>query len=172
MRECVSALPLSPTPLSSPRICCGRSALVNLPPRWKTDQHLKQTYIDPAREQELGECNILIDLPEPEVQFDMSELQLKEVREVVRKARSSSAPGPSGNSYKVYKNCPKFLLGLWKILRVFWRRGRIPDQWRVAEGVWIPKEEDTTQLDQFCIISLLCIEAKIFLSTVTSVYLP
>ena len=42
--------------------------------------------------------------------FDMSELQLKEVREVIRKARASSAPGPSGTSYKVYKNCPKLLL--------------------------------------------------------------
>ena len=113
------------------------------------DQHLKQTYSDPAREQELGECNTLIEPPEPDVQFDMSELQLAEVREVVRKARASSAPGPSGTSYKVYKNCPKLLLRLCKILRVFWRRGRIPDQWRVAEGVWIPKEENSTQLDQF-----------------------
>ena len=52
------------------------------------NQHLKQTFSDPAREQELGECNILIDPPEPEVQFDMSELQLKEVREVVCKQRS------------------------------------------------------------------------------------
>ncbi|KAJ3614887.1 hypothetical protein NHX12_018456, partial [Muraenolepis orangiensis] len=98
---------------------------------------------------------------EAEVQFDMSELQLKEVREVVRKARASSAPGPSGTSYKVYKYCPKLLLRLWYILRVFWRRGRIPDQWRVAEGVWIPKEENSTQLDQFHIISLLCVEAKL-----------
>ncbi|XP_062283087.1 uncharacterized protein LOC133987658 [Scomber scombrus] len=131
------------------------------------DQHLKQTYSDPAREQELGECNTLIEPPEPDMQFDMSELQLAEVREVVRKARASSAPGPSGTSYKVYKNCPKLLLRLCKILRVFWRRGRIPDQWRVAEGVWIPKEENSTQLDQFRIISLLCVEAKIFFSAVS-----
>ncbi|KAJ3605586.1 hypothetical protein NHX12_027631 [Muraenolepis orangiensis] len=99
----------------------------------------------------------------------MSELQLKEVREVVRKARASSAPGPSGTSYKVYKYCPKLLLRLWYILRVFWRRGRIPDQWREAEGVWIPKEKNSTQLDQFRIISLLCVEAKVFFS---AVYLP
>lgn len=32
----------------------------------------------------------------------------------------------------------------------------------MAEGVWIPKDENSTQLDQFRIISLLCIEAKIF----------
>ena len=52
-------------------------------------------------------------------------------------------------------------------MRVFWRRGRIPDRWRVAEGVWIPKEENSTQQDQFRIISLLRVEGKIFLSTVS-----
>ncbi|KAJ8364106.1 hypothetical protein SKAU_G00129370 [Synaphobranchus kaupii] len=73
--------------------------------------------------------------------------------------------GPSGTSYKVYK---KRLRRLWKILRVFWRRGKIPEQWRVAEGVWIPKEENSTQIDQFRIISLLCVEAKVFFSAVSN----
>lgn len=86
----------------------------------------------------MEECNSLIDLPTPDLQFDISELQLEEVREVVCKARASSAPGPSSTSYKVYKNCPRLLLHLWKILQVFWRKGKIPEQWRVAVGVWIP----------------------------------
>ncbi|XP_063056077.1 uncharacterized protein LOC134450154 [Engraulis encrasicolus] len=131
------------------------------------DQHLAQMFSDPRREEALGECDILIDPPEPEVQFDMAELKLLEIKEVVHKARAGSAPGPSGTSYKVYKNCPKLLLRLWKILRVFWRKGKIPEQWRMAEGVWIPKEEGSTQLDQFRIISLLCIESKIFFSTIS-----
>lgn len=97
----------------------------------------------------------------------MTELQLKEVREIVHKARASSASGPSGTSYEVYKNCPKLLLRLWKTLRVFWRKGKIPDQWHAAEGVWIPKEENSTQLDQFRIISLLCVESKIFFSAIS-----
>lgn len=56
---------------------------------------------------------------------------------------------------------------LWKILRVIWRRSRIPEQWRVAEGVWIPKEGDSKKIDQFHIISL-CVEAKIFFSAVSN----
>lgn len=40
------------------------------------DQYPSMTYSDPKREQEFGECNILIDPPEPNVQFD-SELQPK-----------------------------------------------------------------------------------------------
>ncbi|KAL7869384.1 hypothetical protein AOLI_G00133720 [Acnodon oligacanthus] len=130
-------------------------------------QHLAQMYSDPGRELELGECNILLDPPEPEVQFNLSELQLKEVIEVIHKARARSALGPSDTSCKVYKTYPKPLLRLWKILRVFWRKGTIPEQWQVAEGVWIPKEQNSTQLDQFCIISLLCVEANIFFSAIS-----
>lgn len=113
------------------------------------NQYLSNTYSDPKREQDLGQCDILIDPPEPDTQFDLSELQLKEVIEVIRKARAGSALGPSNTSYKVYKNCRKLLFHLWKILRVIWRRGKIPEQWRWAEGVWIPKEENSTQIDQF-----------------------
>lgn len=92
------------------------------------NQYLSNTYSDPKREQDLGQCDILIDPPEPSTQFDLSELQLKEVIEVVPKARAGSAPGPSNTSYKVYKNCSKLLFHLWKILRVIWRRGKIPEQ--------------------------------------------
>ena len=66
------------------------------------------------RDQELGKCDALITPPEPVVAF---EPLLKEVQEVVRKARSRSAPGPSGTSYKVYKYCPKLLHWLWRILK-------------------------------------------------------
>lgn len=91
---------------------------------------------------------------------------MKEVQEVVRKARSSSAPGPSGIPYKVYKNCPLLLRRLWKIIRVIWRRGKVAQQWRFAEGVWIPKEKDSKKINQFRIISLLSVEGKIFFSIV------
>lgn len=64
---------------------------------------------------------------------------------------------------------PKLLLCLWKILCVIWRRSRIPEQWRVAEAVWIPKEENSKKIDQFhIIISLLCVEAKIYFSAVSN----
>lgn len=86
------------------------------------DQHLKMTYSE--REQELGECHILIEPIEPDVQFNMSELQLKEVRKVIHKARASSAPGPCSRSHKGYKNCTKLQLHLWKIRQVSGEGGR------------------------------------------------
>ena len=45
---------------------------------------------------------------------------------------------------------------------MIWRRGKVADQWRRAEGVWIPKEENSKNIEQFRIISLLDIEGKIF----------
>lgn len=65
----------------------------------------------------MGQCNILIHPPAPVTEFDNRELLLKEVQEVVKRARSSSAPGPSGVTYKVYKYCPLLLKQLWKIIK-------------------------------------------------------
>lgn len=47
---------------------------------------------------------------------------------------------------------------------MIWWRGRVADQWRCAEGVWIPKEENSKDIDQFRTISLLSTEGKIFFS--------
>lgn len=79
------------------RLTCSKDAI---------NDHLKATYSDSIREQSLGPCNALITPPEPSSDFDLKEPRLREVEELVRRARSSSAPGPSEVPYKVYKNCP------------------------------------------------------------------
>ncbi|KAJ8014696.1 hypothetical protein DPEC_G00018330 [Dallia pectoralis] len=130
------------------------------------DCHLRDNFGDGAREQDLGNCQYLIDPPAPTLDFDGKEPSWKEIQEVIKKARPGSAPGPSGVPYRVYKSCPKLQHGLWKILKVIWRRGKVAKQWRFAEGVWIPKEEESKTIDQFKIISLLSVEGKIFFSIV------
>ncbi len=130
------------------------------------NDHLKATYSDSIREQPLGSCDALITPPEPSSDFDLKEPRLRKVEEVMRTVRSSSAPGPSGVPYKVYKNCPKLLHRLWRVLKVIWRRGKIAQSWRYAEGVYIPKEEKSENIDQFRVISLLSVESKIFFSIV------
>ncbi len=81
--------------------------------------------------------------PPPTTEFNLRGPSLKEVEEIIKAAHSASTPGPSGVPYLVYKRCPELLRHLWKILKVIWRRGRVADQWRCAEGVWIPKEENS-----------------------------
>lgn len=46
----------------------------------------------------------------PQHEFDTSSTKLSEVREAHRKARSASAPGPSGVVYIIYKNAPDILM--------------------------------------------------------------
>ncbi|KAJ8333464.1 hypothetical protein SKAU_G00414720 [Synaphobranchus kaupii] len=133
----------------------------------EVDHFLNNTLSNPDREQELGPLRALLEIPSPTVEFNTRESTLKEVQEVVTAARASSAPGPSGVPYKVYKRCPELLRILWKILRVIWCRGTVADQWRQAEGVWIPKEENSTMLEQFRSISLLSVEGKIFFSVLS-----
>ncbi|KAJ8008617.1 hypothetical protein DPEC_G00106740 [Dallia pectoralis] len=126
----------------------------------------RDNFSDGAREQDLGNCQYLIDPPAPSLDFDGKEPSWKEIQEVIKKARASSAPGPSGVPYRVYKSCPKLQHRLWKILKVIWRRGKVAKQWRFAEGVWSPKEEESKTINQFRIISLLSVEGKIFFSIV------
>ena len=117
---------------------------------------------DPLNDQELERNHRLIPQKPPEFPFDMSMPTRKEIKEVVRAARSASAPSPSGVPYTVYKRCTGILQRLWKIIRVIWRRGRIVDLWRFTEGIWIPKEEASKSVDHFRIISLLNTENMIF----------
>ncbi|XP_061747756.1 uncharacterized protein LOC133545995, partial [Nerophis ophidion] len=139
----------------SGRLACSKA---------EVDHHLKQIYSDGCREQDLGPCRSLINPPTPTLDFNGKEPGWKEIQEVVRRARTISAPGPSGVPYKVYKNYPRLLHRLWRILKVMWRRGKVADQWRQAEGVWIPKEEKSQNINQFRTISLLSVEGKIFFS--------
>nr|XP_055028991.1 uncharacterized protein LOC129418090 [Misgurnus anguillicaudatus]XP_055035306.1 uncharacterized protein LOC129423146 [Misgurnus anguillicaudatus] len=131
-------------------------------PKEEVNQYLSDKYSDSRREENLPTCRELPTPPEPSFQFNIKEPTLAEVRDIVRTARTSAAPGPSGVPYKVYKHCPRLLERLWRLIRVVWRRGKVAQQWRHAEGIWIPKEENANDITQFRTISLLSVEGKIF----------
>nr|XP_061836351.1 uncharacterized protein LOC133619387 [Nerophis lumbriciformis] len=136
-------------------------------PREEVNRFLQNTMSDPLRGQDLGPNRALISPAPPTAEFQLTEPSLKEVEEVIKAARSASSPDPSGVPYLVYKRCPGLLKHLWKTLKVIWRRGRVANQWRCAEGVWIPKEEDSKNINQFRTISLLSVEGKVFFSIVS-----
>lgn len=131
------------------------------------NRFLQETLSDSLREQELESNKALISLDPPTSEFNLREPSLKEVEEIVKAARSASSPGPSGVPYLVYKRCPEVLRHMWMILKAVWRRGRVAEQLRCAEGVWILKEENSKSIDQFRTISLLCVEGKVFFSIVS-----
>lgn len=96
----------------------------------------------------------------------MADFTMDEVRAVVTKARAGSAPGPSGTTYKIYKCCPLLLKRLSKLLRTLWKKKLEPGLWTLAEGCFVPKELNSTRLNQFREISLLDVEGKIFWSII------
>ncbi|XP_060589960.1 uncharacterized protein LOC132745155 [Ruditapes philippinarum] len=132
--------------------------------RNEVEEYLKETHSDPHRSESLGECGRIQPVDEPAIPLNMKEPTWKEINDVVKKARSCSAPGPSGIPYKVYKKCPKLLRTLWSLLRVVWRKGSIPNCWQTAEGCLVPKEKNSKNITQFRTISLLSVEGKIFFS--------
>ena len=84
---------------------------------------------------------------DPEVFFDMTEPKLKEVNNIIRKARAKSPPGPNQVPYLVNKNGPLLAKSLWRHLRIVWRKGCLAEYWLNAEGCLIPKEENLSIQD-------------------------
>ncbi|XP_038147774.1 uncharacterized protein LOC119787807 [Cyprinodon tularosa] len=137
-------------------------------PKEDINRHLRSTYSDGMRDQDLGPCEALICPSEPSTLFDTRTPTFKEVKEVLKASRAASAPGPSGVPYKVFKHCPRLLERLWKIFRAIWKRGKVPQMWKHAEGVWIPKEENAKNIEQFRSISLLSVECKAFFKVISN----
>ena len=78
----------------------------------------------------------------------------------MRKARAKSAQGMNGISYKLYKNCPGVFKKLYKILARAWNQKLVPQEWCLADGIYIPKEKDAAGIGSFRPISLLNVEGK------------
>ncbi|XP_052268605.1 uncharacterized protein LOC127869985 [Dreissena polymorpha] len=124
--------------------------------------HLRDTHSDTRRDDPLGPCSHIMPEPAPTIALDSKEPTLAEVKDVVKKARAGSAPGPNGIPYKVYKMCPRLLRRLWRLIKVVWRKGQVPECWQKAEGLFVPKETNSHNNSQFRTISLLNVEGKIF----------
>ena len=133
-------------------------------PKEEVEEYLAKTHDDEHRLMPLDENPDLYKPEDPIMTFDESDIKLKEVKDIVNKARAKSSPGPSGINYQLYKKCPKILKRLWNLMKVVWRKGVTPRIWTTAEGVFVPKEESSKKLNQFRTISLLSVEGKIFFS--------
>ncbi len=128
------------------------------------ESYIKSQYSDNRRATPLGSPGHVQCPNPPTIQFDTSPPKLREVEDVIRKARSASAPGPNGLPYKLYKNCPQVVRILWRLMRTAWRNQQVPAKWQQAIGVFIPKEENSCTISQFRSIALLNVEGKIFFS--------
>ncbi len=127
-------------------------------------EHIRTQYSDPARNTPLDSPGYVPRPSEPSALFDVSPPKFSEVRQVIQRARSASAPGPNGIPYKLYKSCPGVLKLLWPLMRITWTKQTIPSEWQRAVAVSIPKQQNAKTIEQFRSIALLNVEGKIFFS--------
>lgn len=75
----------------------------------ETEEFLAEAHSDPTRSRGLDANRNILRPAKPTIALNAKEPTWQEVQDVVHKAKSASAPGPSGIPYKVYKKCPKLL---------------------------------------------------------------
>lgn len=108
------------------------------------EQHISDQLSDNLRAKPLGSPGYVPRPPEPSIEFDTSPPRWAEVKQVVERARSASAPGPNGVPYKVFKNCPGLLKALWRLMVAAWKTESIPSAWCQAVTTFIPKVKDSS----------------------------
>ena len=143
-------------PLFFPRSRLEISGAVSWNVQKKNSKLSWGVHSDPRRGIEHNNDSFIISPATLSIGFNSEVPSWSEIQEVVKALRSASAPGPI--------QYPNILRRLWWILRVIWTRNRVADQWRYSERGWIPKEENSVEIEQFRIISLLDTECKIFFS--------
>lgn len=106
-------------------------------------------------EDEMPEC--------PERREMDTEPNEEEVEAAIGRLRNGSAPGKDGLHPEMFKNpSPELLRELTEVIQSIWRDGTVPDAWREAELVPLPKKGDLTQCDNWRGITLLDVASKIF----------
>ena len=130
-------------------------------PQEELEDRLRKTYSDPLKEVPLSPMDGIPPLEEPETPFREGGLRLHETREFICEARACN-----GISFKLYKNCPTVLEQLVCLLQRDWWEGYVTQEWYLADGVWIPKEENSIGVGSCRPISLVNVEGKIFFGVI------
>ena len=110
-------------------------------------------------------------LPQPPpatTTFNKDPISPREIKEVIRRSRSSSSPSPlDGISYKVLKQCPSLLPALLDLFNTCWETGVVPQAWKDGVIRLIPKaatKENPAVPGHFRPIALTSCIGKVFSS--------
>ena len=132
------------------------------------DAHFKSVYADGERATVFLTPEGLSPAPAPSHPFPSEVPSLAEVRQVLRKCRNSSSPGPNGIPYVLYKRLPSLHRHLHGIFCRVWQQGVVPLAWRVANMVLLPKGDDASHPSLMRNIALSNVEGKVCMSLVSS----
>ena len=77
-------------------------------------------------------------------------------------------PGPNGVPYWLYKRCSRTLKLFHPKIVTAWTTSSVDGEWKIAEGLYIPKEKESKCLNRFRPISLLNVEGEFYFSCLTA----
>ena len=132
------------------------------------DDYVEEVATDPMRDVDLGELSGLPETPAKEVELNVRPFTFTQFRNIVRRKRTRSRPGPNKIPYSVYKRCPQIARYLFEIFQAVRREKKVPLCWRTNDGIMIPKVASPTSsvIGDFRQIALLNVEGKLFWSLV------
>ena len=70
----------------------------------------------------------------------------------------------------MYKKCPSIKSFLFGILKTVWNQAKGSFQWSVANGIFIPKIMEASEIGDFRVIAKTNVEGKIFLVSLQGGY--
>ena len=126
--------------------------------------YFSKLYDDPLQHQEYPSPTWLPSVQLPTFPFAEEEITAAEFNHAIRKSRATSAPGPNGIQYAVYKYCPKTRSFLHCILNRIWGSATITAAWQTAKIILLAKTKDGTDPSKFRPIALGNVEGKLFFS--------
>jgi hypothetical protein len=130
------------------------------------DAHFSGVYADADRVNVYEDLPDLPQAPSPTHPFVCDVPTLAQLSQVLKRYRNSSAPGPNGISYLVYKRLPSVQRYLQAIFCCVWSEQYVPHAWRVASMILLPKSEDASHPSLMRDIALSNVEGKLFFSLV------
>lgn len=91
------------------------------------------------------------------------DIKEEEIEKIVRKMKKKKAAGIDGIPMLAWKYGGRTIRkGLLDILRVIWKSGRIPEEWKTSVIVPLFKKGDQEKMENYRGISLLCTAYKIY----------
>jgi len=94
---------------------------------------------------------------------EREEIEEKEIKRCIKKLKIKKAAGIDGIPMEAWKYASEGLKRrLWDLLKIIWRKGTIPRDWRKSIIVSLYKRGEREEVGNYRSISLLCLAYKIY----------
>ena len=129
-------------------------------------KYFRSVYTDPRREFQYEPYEHLGEPPSTHFVASTCPPSFAQFSAVIRSRRNSSAPGPNGIPYIVWKRCPNLQMRLFSIISRAWKSTEIPPSWQQAVIRLVHISGSPNERSNFRPIALTNCDGKIFFALV------